>query len=382
MNAEILVTAGLFCAGAIIWSRRMRAAMPGRTRARRTNSGRMNATGGSVPVSIIVPARNEAHNLPALLRSIARLDPAPAEVIVVDDHSSDHTGDIARAAGATVVTPPPLPADWNGKPWACHAGAAVARGDYLLFTDADTVHAPDSLARALACAREQNADLVSVIPSHVIHSMWERLQSVFHLLLLVATGAGASRARGERRFSIGQYLLFRRDAYQRAGGHEAVRERIAEDLALARTIAERGGRVSTMYAPGLLRVRMYPEGFAAFVRGWRRSFHEGLAAAGLVASLEMVAVIGWLLGAPLLILTAAASHSAVGVVLGTVGYLAAIVAVGRRQGGIGAFGAYAAPLYPVFVLVFVLVSVLALCDRLVGAKVVWKGRRVISGEQS
>ena len=77
-------------------------------------------------ISIVVPARDEAHNLPRLLASLAALTPAPAEVIVVDDHSTDGTGDLARAAGATVVVPPPLPPGWLGKAWACHAGAQVA----------------------------------------------------------------------------------------------------------------------------------------------------------------------------------------------------------------------------------------------------------------
>lgn len=378
MDAQLITTAATFALGISVWLLRMRKAMPPPP-AIDAGVDRGAKLDGIVPVSIIVPARNEAHNLPALLDSLARLEPAPAEIIVVDDHSTDGTGDIARAAGTTVVTPPPLPANWNGKPWACRAGAAVARGDFLLFTDADTVHAPDSLARALASAETKRADMLSVIPSHIVRAGWERLQSVFHLLLLVATGAGASKSRGERRFAIGQYLLFRRDAYDRAGGHDSVRERIAEDLALARAIAESGGRVTTLYAPNLLRVRMYPEGFGGFVRGWRRSFHEGLTSAGLVASLEMTAVIGWLLGAPLLVITAAAAGSGAGLILGLAGYTAATFAVARNQRGIGAFPVYAAPLYPVFVVVFALVTALAMIDRLRGAHVVWKGRRVITG---
>lgn len=372
MTVELCISAVIFSAGLLVWTVRIRAAL----------GTRETTTGGArqiVDVSIIVPARNEAHNLPPLLASLERLDPAPKEVIVVDDHSEDDTAAIARAAGARVVTPDPLPDDWNGKPWACRAGAAVATGEYLLFTDADTVHGPDSLARALATAERENADLVSVIPSHIIRSAWERLQGIFQLLLLIATRAGARDGRGERRFAIGQYLLFTRAAYERIDGHNRVRDRVAEDLALAREVADSGGRVATVHAPGLMRVRMYPEGLGGFVRGWRRSFHEGLASAGIVATLELTAVIGWLMGAPLLLGSSLISGASAGMVVGGGLYGVAVVAVARWQREIGDFSIRSAFAYPLFVVIFALVSALALVDRARGAKVMWKGREVITG---
>jgi cellulose synthase/poly-beta-1,6-N-acetylglucosamine synthase-like glycosyltransferase len=371
VSLDLLFSTGIFTLGALIWTIRLGAAF--RTRERDTTAT------DTVDVSIIVPARNEAHNLPALLDSLTRLDPAPREIIVVDDHSTDGTGDIARAAGARVITPAPLPEDWNGKPWACHAGAAAATGRYLLFTDADTVHGRRSLARALSAMKREQADMVSVIPTHIIRAAWERLQGVFQLLLLIATRAGEDNARGERRFVIGQYLLFTRKAYDRIGGHVHVRDRIAEDLALARRVADSGGEVATAYAPGLMNVRMYPEGLGGFFRGWRRNFNEGLAAAGVVAALEMVAVIGWLLGAPVLAISSAIGGSMAGVAVGLGLYLLATVLVAWRQRAIGELPVHTAPLYPVFVCIFVVISALALFDRVRGARVVWKGRQVMHG---
>ncbi len=358
----------IMVAGAACWTWRLRALI-GRpvTRALATGTPR---------VSIIVPARDEASNLPALLASLRALDPPAHEIIVVDDHSSDGTGALARAAGATVIVPPPLPAGVMGKPWACQAGADAATGELLLFTDADTVHAPDALARARAALQAHGADLLSVVPTHRVVAAWERLQGAFHLLLLIAAAAGARATRGERRYSIGQYLLFRRDAYARIGGHRAITGRVAEDLALAGRVADAGLRVETVHAPGLFAVRMYPQGVRDFVRGWRRSFREGMAAAGTGGMLETIAVVGWLLGLPLF----AGLHALGGMPLAAAAYAGAwiltIAEVARRQRAVGRFGAWTAVGYPVAVLAFLLISLLATLDRLRGAPVVWRGRSV------
>lgn len=372
MTLGLLVSGGIFVAGMLVWAVRMRVAFG-------TRDGGVAELGDTVDVSIIVPARNEAHNLPALLGSLQRLHPAPKEIIVVDDHSTDETAAIARDAGARVLVPPPLPRDWNGKPWACRAGAAIATGRYLLFTDADTVHGKDSLARALSTAQRHRADLVSVIPTHIIRATWERLQAVFHLMLLIATRSGAENARGERRFAIGQYLLFTREAYDGIQGHDRVRNRVAEDLALAREVADNGGRVATAHAPGLVSVRMYPEGLAGFLRGWRRNFKEGLASAGVAATVELTAVIGWLLGAPLLVATSAVAGSGVGMLVGGGLFALGAFSVAKRQREIGDFPTWSALFYPVFVVLFASISALALFDRLRGARVTWKGREVMTG---
>jgi 4,4'-diaponeurosporenoate glycosyltransferase len=389
MSADVVILAGVVLLGAALWRWRLGTLFRGRARAEGVARGR------ALPVSIIVPARNEAHNLPGLLASLKALDPAPLEIVVVDDHSTDGTGDIARAAGVRVVSPPPLPPGWNGKPWACRAGAAAARGEYLLFTDADTVHAPGSLGQAMAELQARGAALLSAVPTHIVRAAWEKLQGVFQLLLLVATRAGAPEAGSaggagqaaaarthERRFSIGQYLLFRRDAYERIGGHEPVKQRIAEDLAFARLIAGAGLGLGLVFSPGLLGVRMYPEGLGAFVRGWRRNFREGLTAAGAGGVVEIAAIIGWLLGVPMAALSAAAA-GVTPLALGWAAvYLATAVEIARRQRSLGAFPLWSGLLYPAFVLMFVLVTALALIDRWRGATVIWRGRAAVPGGES
>jgi 4,4'-diaponeurosporenoate glycosyltransferase len=307
-------------------------------------------------VSIVVPARDEEENLPALLASLAALDPAPAEVIVVDDGSTDRTAAIAAAAGARVVTPPPLPAGWTGKPWACVAGAEVATGELLLFTDADTVHTPASLGRAVARLEAERADLVSLVPSHEARAWWERLQGVFQLLLLVAAG---------RRYAIGQYLLFRRAAYERIGGHHAAPARIAEDLALASLVSRR----ALLAEPGLVRVRMYGS-LGAFARGWTRNLRDGLPAAGWRGAAVVALIIGWLLGLPL--------HAVLsGDPIASAGAIATAVEVARQQRRVGRFSPLSALGYPLFTLVFVGLSAASALAALLRRPVTWRGRRFV-----
>lgn len=304
-------------------------------------------------VSIIVPARDEATTLPSLLQSLGRLDPPAAEIIVVDDHSTDGTAEVAgRFAGVRVVRPPPLPAGWTGKPWACHHGAAHATGELLLFTDADTVHAPSSLGRAVAQLEATGAELLSAVPSHLAVRWWEHLQGVFHLLLVVATGA--------RRFAIGQYLLFRRDVYRALGGHTAVRDQIAEDLGLLARVR----RFTVLVAPGALAVRMYPDGLGGFIDGWTRSFRAGMPFAGPWRAIAVALAIAWL-GFPL----------ALGE-LAPLGYLVVALEVHRRQAIVGRFAAGSALVYPLFVALFCAVSVRSGLHALFGVPVRWRGRTI------
>jgi 4,4'-diaponeurosporenoate glycosyltransferase len=323
-------------------------------------------------VSIVVPARDEAENLPALLRSLQALKCPPLEVLVVDDHSRDATAEVARAYGARVVTPDPRPSTFIGKPWACLAGARVARGRYLLFTDADTVHAPDSLQRALAVLLAEKAGLVSWVPTHRLVARWEKLQGAFQLLLLIATRADTQRSNVARPFAIGQYLLFDRAVYDAIGGHEAVPHRIAEDLALAKLVAPYGVRV--LFAPGALQVRMYPEGVRAFLAGWRRSFRDGLHAAPREHALEVALVIGWLLGIPIWFAEAVARGEWLGAAGWLLGYVLTALLVAREQRHYGSFSTASAFAYPLAVLAFVVVTTCSLSDALLRKPVVWRGR--------
>ena len=234
-------------------------------------------------VSVVVPARDEAHNVARCLASLLATDWPRVEIVVVDDHSADGTGDIARATAAgdprvRVVTPPPLPSGWRGKQWACAAGAWLARGSLLCFTDADTVHARDLLPRAVNAMRDVDAALLSVVGRQELGGFWERAVQPLVLAVIAARYGGTERVtrsrRAEDKLANGQCLLVGRDAYESAGGHAAVRDRVSEDIVLAQRVHAGGGKVALLLGGDQLATRMY-RSLGDLVRGWRKNMYAG-----------------------------------------------------------------------------------------------------------
>src|SRR5690606_8836922 len=169
-----------------------------------------------------VPARDEAERLPRLLAALSA-DHDSGEVVVVDDGSTDATAALARAAGATVVPSAPPPG-WTGKARACWTGAAVARGDVLVFLDADVEPAPGAVS-ALAAAAASGGGLVSAPPRHRVERPYEVLSAGPAVVALLGAGTGGPPARRwwRRPFAVGPALAVPAAAYRRSGGHRAVR---------------------------------------------------------------------------------------------------------------------------------------------------------------
>jgi chlorobactene glucosyltransferase len=235
-------------------------------------------------VTVIVPARDEAHNIARVVGSVTASRYPRFEVVVVDDQSGDGTGEAARALGRgraerlEVVTGAPLPEGWLGKPWSCAQGVALARGELLLFTDADTVHDPELLARAVAGLQDDGADALTVLGRQLMDTFWERLvqPAVFFMLLtrFHFTRARVAPRRWRDAIANGQYLLFRKGVYDAMGGHEAVRDEVVEDLRIAQILVRGGWFLSLRAAEEALATRMY-RGLAELVRGWSKNLAIG-----------------------------------------------------------------------------------------------------------
>lgn len=233
-------------------------------------------------MSVLIPARNEAHVIGATVRSLLQQDPPPHEVIVLDDGSTDGTADAANRAAAgdarlCVVTGAPLAAGWAGKNWACAQLSAAATGDVLLFTDADVRWEAGALGALARLQADLDADLLTVWPTQETVTWGERLVVPLMGLAIMAylpvqlvhrtpyaTAAAAN----------GQCLLFRRDAYAAVGGHAAVAANVVEDVALAKRVKRAGLALRMADGHGLIRCRMY-DGWPAVRDGYAKNILAG-----------------------------------------------------------------------------------------------------------
>jgi chlorobactene glucosyltransferase len=194
--------------------------------------------------------------------------------------------------------PPP---GWLGKPWACAQGAERAGGEWLCFTDADVRFAPDAIASALAFALDAGSGGATLSPRLECGSFWERtVQPVatMAILALIAPPLLSQRPDVPVALAAGAFMLMRRDLYDRAGGHAAVRDRVADDLQLGRAIKRAGGLLVLGHGDDLLEVRMY-HGHRELWRGWRKNAAYGLPGGAPVALAGAVAALIGALAPPL-----------------------------------------------------------------------------------
>ncbi|MFF3354048.1 glycosyltransferase [Streptomyces sp. NPDC002917] len=224
-------------------------------------------------VAIVVPARDEADMLPVSLPSLLAQDyPGAAEVILVDDCSKDGTGDLARALSVrygglpvTVVSPGEPEPGWTGKLWAVRHGISLARArepapEYLLLTDADIAHEPDSLRELVAAARSGGFDLVSQMARLRVASAWERLvvPAFVYFFAQLYPFRWVNRATARTAAAAGGCVLLRTAAAERARVPESIRQAVIDDVSLARAVQRSGGRIWLGLAERVDSVRPYP----------------------------------------------------------------------------------------------------------------------------
>jgi glycosyltransferase involved in cell wall biosynthesis len=226
-------------------------------------------------VSVIIPARNEEACLAACLQSLLAQIGVTFEIIVVDDHSTDRTRDIASSFSSKkirVIEAGPLPAGSTGKNNAVTAGSKVARGDWLLFTDADTIHLPGSLASSLEEAKRHQAAMLSYSPEQVVDSFWEKsvMPVIFAELASSFRPSEVSDPKSPAAAANGQYILITREAYDAVGGHAAIAASLLEDVALARAVKRSGRKIFFRYGGDAVRTRMY-RSFTQLREGWTKN---------------------------------------------------------------------------------------------------------------
>jgi chlorobactene glucosyltransferase len=258
------------------------------------------ASTADLPASVLIPARNESAVIGQTLTGLLAQNYANIELLLLDDNSSDDTAAVAQKSAAgddrlQIFSGQPLPPGWLGKNWACQQLSAAAVGDWLIFTDADVRWSPGALRALLAHARHTRADLLTVWPTQHTQSWGERL--VVPLMSLVVLGYLPLPLVHHTPFAAfaaanGQCLAFRRSAYQKIGGHDAVANNVLEDVTLARRIKANGLRLRMADGAGLISCRMYPN-WDAVRDGFAKNILAGYG--GRVSLLALAGLFHWLL---------------------------------------------------------------------------------------
>jgi chlorobactene glucosyltransferase len=256
----------------------------------------------SPKVSLLVPARNEELNIEGCVNSLLVQRYLNFELILLDDHSSDGTLHTLRRISSTpfgaklrILEGRELPAGWHGKAWACQQLGEAASGELLLFTDADTRHRPDALSRAVEAMRRSGAGMLSLTPAQEMASFWEKLivPLVYHILFSYLPLAMVSKSPSPAFcYAIGQFILFRRETYDKIGGHRSVCDNIVEDVWLCKAVKRSGGKVAAFDGTDVVSCRMY-RGFGELWQGFSKNLFAGLgnSVPGFVALMALVALL-------------------------------------------------------------------------------------------
>jgi chlorobactene glucosyltransferase len=253
---------------------------------------------GSPKVSILVPARDEAHNIRACLDSLLNQDYGNYEIMVLDDHSSDGTAEILREyekehSLVTAFTGAPLPPGWLGKHFACHQLSERADGDYFLFTDADTIHGPRSVSWAMTNLLHHDADFLSAYPRQEIGSFGEAaIVPGMYLItsFFLPVWLFLRSKRPFLSFALGQFVILRSGVFRAVGGYEKIRNCLVDDISLVRNVKAGGFRTLFLDGKDFVTCRMY-HGYREAFRGFVKSLYAALdkSPVRLLASFVLIA---------------------------------------------------------------------------------------------
>lgn len=327
-------------------------------------------TAGAEKISIIIPARDEEENIGNLLRSIRGQDTQPFEILVIDDQSTDRTAEVALKLGATVITGREMPTGWKGKTWACQQGAEASNGEWLLYLDADLTLLEEGLAKLAALTSKKAT--YSICPYHRVRRPYEQLSAFFNTVTLAGVDAFAATPSPQSTL-FGQVLLIHRDHYQKAGGHEAVKDEILENFQFAQRLKQQDINVHLYLGKGTVEMRMFPHGLSQLTNSWKKGFLAGAAQSPRRALLTTSL---WLSGGMMLLV----SFILLG--LGIPGFLPATLfcVLGysllsfRCFRLAGNFSIFTALLFPIPLLFYQTLFFKALLDQKKGVKTTWKGR--------
>jgi chlorobactene glucosyltransferase len=228
-------------------------------------------------ISVLIPARNEGKNIKRCLLSLIRQDYSRIEILVLDDNSTDNTAEVVEELSKKdkriqLYHGKELKKGWMGKNYACHQLSEYARGEYFIFTDADTLHFPDSISSSLASLIRYDLDALSVFAKQIMVTMHERMMVPFgNYMILCFMPLYLIRKAKSTLFSvaIGQFMLFKREVYEKIGGHKSVKKEVLEDIKISRQVKKYGYKFMIFDGRNNLYCRMY-RNFRGVVSGYSK----------------------------------------------------------------------------------------------------------------
>lgn len=328
---------------------------------------------GMRKLSVIIPTRNEACNLPHLLESLQSQTFQPYEIIVVDDFSNDRTRDIAESYGVKVIANSSLPPGWTGKSWAVWNGYLQASGDVFAFLDADIRLATDALA-SLIQAREHAKGVISVVPYHHTEKLYEKLAMITNVLGIFAF-TSIFEKKNLKKGLYGSCIVAIREDYENINGHESIKSEVLDDLFLGAKFIEAGVPVTNFIGCGLVSFRMYPQGIRSEIEGFSKG---AVLSTSTLSPWTIIPVALWVVG--LLV------SETVFIFAGTswalpllIGYLLYMVQLFYFIRYVGVFGIVMPVLHVVSSLFFLGIMLYSVYQVVVLGHVKWKGRHVQVG---
>jgi chlorobactene glucosyltransferase len=340
----------------------------------------MNLAGRAIRITVIIPARDEEQDIGAALQSVLDQQDVDLEIIVVNDHSSDRTGEIADAMAAAdrrlrVMHNPDLPPGWLGKCNAMQRAAALATGEMLLFTDADILHAPRCFVTAQAEMERRDLDFLSLFPRMDCVSLWENviLPALIGGLADLAA-LGIEDPHSPDAVAAGAFLMIRPHVFRAIGGFEPISHEMLDDVALARLVKRNGHRIGFRLAPHLLQVRLFKDNRHAFW-GMTKNILEGLHGRLWMAPLAMI-LPAFVFVTPWVCAIVALNQARTGLLLLAMGVYGAQYAMIWASSRIFRFRPFKALLFPLVVAPVACCMVRALYLYSLHGSVQWRGRTI------
>ena len=232
-------------------------------------------------ISIIIPSRNEEKRIGKCIETLKNQTYSNLEIIIVDD-STDNTVKVIKSISGKdnrfkIIQQEKLPPGWVGKPFAVQQGSKIAKGKWLLFIDADTYYDPKIVEKELEHVIKDKLDMLSLIPQHLCQSFWEKVIQPIPLAMLPAISplAKVNDPKSKVATAFGPFILINKSVFDKVGGYESIKSKIADDAELANLVKTSGFRLGLANAQTLMKIRMY-ENFSDIWAGWSKNIFLGM----------------------------------------------------------------------------------------------------------